>query len=676
MSASAPESFEFQAEVSRVMDIIINSLYSDKDVFLRELVSNAADACDKKRFLALTENKDNKDELRVRIKCDAANKKLIIEDTGVGMSKEEMIENLGRIAKSGTKAFAEMAKAKKGATNLNPEDESQLIGQFGVGFYSGFLVADTMKVYSKGLNDPEGKTHVWESAAGSSYTIAQVEGDEAIEAGSGTRIELSLREDAEDYLEDLKIKSLVQRYSEFVNFPINVWTKKTTYEQVLDDEAPPPAEGEDAAPKMKTVPVTKEEWEVQNKMQPIWMRAPSKIEAEQYEEFYRTTFKAYDKPLTLSHFSLEGQVEFRALLYVPGQLPFELGSNMFDENTGNIRLYVKRVFINDKFTELCPRWLKFVKGVVDSEDLPLNVGREILQKSSVLRVVSRRIVKKCLDMFDDLKEKGGGDWDTFQKQFGKYLKVGVVEDSDNRKDIGEYISFQSTHDPSKLTTLGDYVKRMKEGQTCIYFVSGEGRAQCEMSPALEKIKGNEYEVFFCTEPLDELCMMELKDFEDKEIVDLSKDSVKGIDDNEDKKKEKEDAQTDFEATLKYLVETIGDKQISKAEVSTALSDSPAVLAQAEYGMSPQMQKYMKARAVAMGDEADFGGAVGQACVLQINPNHPILKKLKAKVDLGEPGDDAKRTAQLLFNVAALRGGYEIEDGKTFATLVTELMAAE
>ena len=262
-------------------------------------------------------------------------------------------------------------------------------------------------------------------------------------------------------------------------------------------------------------------------LRPVFqLRAPSKVTADQYEEFYRTTFKAFDKPLTLSHFSLEGQVEFRALLYVPGMLPFELGSNMFDENTGNMRLYVKRVFINDKFTELCPRWLKFVKGVVDSEDLPLNVGREILQKSSVLRVVSRRIVKKCLDMFEDLKEKDGEDWATFQKQFGKYLKVGVVEDNDNRNDIGEYVSFLSTADEKNLTTLDKYVERMKEGQTCIYFISGEGRAQCEMSPSLEKVKNNGYEVIFCTEPLDELCMMELKEFDGKEIVDLSKDSVK------------------------------------------------------------------------------------------------------------------------------------------------------
>ena len=535
MAEASTETFEFQAEVSRVMDIIINSLYSDKDVFLRELVSNAADACDKKRFLALTEKTEHNDELEVRIRCDKDGKKLIIEDTGVGMSKEEMVENLGRIAKSGTKAFAEMAKAKNDKS-LSPEEQSNLIGQFGVGFYSGFLVADKMTVYSKGLSDPEGRTHVWESEAGSSYTISQVEGEDAIKDGSGTRLVLSLREDAEDYLEDLKVKSLVQRYSEFVNFPIKVWTKKTTYEQVPDDTPPPSAEGgaddaekeqtEDEPPKMKTVPVTTEEYETQNKMQPIWMRAPSKVTADQYEEFYRTTFKAFDKPLTLSHFSLEGQVEFRALLYVPGMLPFELGSNMFDENTGNMRLYVKRVFINDKFTELCPRWLKFVKGVVDSEDLPLNVGREILQKSSVLRVVSRRIVKKCLDMFEDLKEKDGEDWATFQKQFGKYLKVGVVEDNDNRNDIGEYVSFLSTADEKNLTTLDKYVERMKEGQTCIYFISGEGRAQCEMSPSLEKVKNNGYEVIFCTEPLDELCMMELKEFDGKEIVDLSKDSVK------------------------------------------------------------------------------------------------------------------------------------------------------
>ncbi|EKX42297.1 hypothetical protein GUITHDRAFT_95701 [Guillardia theta CCMP2712] len=657
------------------MDIIINSLYSDKDVFLRELVSNAADACDKKRFLAITENKSKQgsaDNLEIRIQADKEQKKLIIEDSGVGMTKDELINNLGRIAQSGTKQFAEMLKKNKGDSAAN------LIGQFGVGFYSGFLVANKMTVISKGLNDEQGRSYRWESEAGSSYTISEVEGESGIEGNSGTRIELTLREDADEYLDDMKIKALVQRYSEFINFPIKVFTTKTTYEQVEDEEANKDLkEGE--TPKKKTIPVTKQEWEVQNKQQPLWMRPPSQVTAEQYEEFYKSTFKAFDKPLTLSHFSLEGQVEFRALLYVPSMLPFELGSNMFDENAGNMRLYVKRVFINDKFTELCPRWLKFVKGVIDSEDLPLNVGREILQKSSVLRVVSRRIVKKSLDMFNDIKGKGGEDWDTFQKQFGKYLKVGVIEDNEHRKDIGELITFGSSASKGNLTTLGEYVSRMKEGQQYIYYVSGDGRAQCEMSPALEKVKSNGYEVMYCVEPLDELCMMELKEVdgpEDKkiEIIDLGRDTVKGIDDSEDKKEEKQEKEKSFDQVLKFLTDTLGQKRVSKVEISLSLSDSPSTLAQAQYGMSPQMQKYMKARAVAMGEEADWSGNSGQAAILQVNPNHPILISLKDKLDAGEPGEDEKRVASLLFHVAQLRGGYDITEGDKFASLVTELLA--
>eukprot|EP00284_Hemiselmis_tepida_P013329 CAMPEP_0174925232 /NCGR_PEP_ID=MMETSP1355-20121228/7769_1 /TAXON_ID=464990 /ORGANISM="Hemiselmis tepida, Strain CCMP443" /LENGTH=739 /DNA_ID=CAMNT_0016171123 /DNA_START=36 /DNA_END=2255 /DNA_ORIENTATION=+ len=673
-TATEPEKFEFKAEVTRVMDIIINSLYSEKDVFLRELVSNAADACDKKRFLTL--GQEDADELAISVKADKERNVLIIEDTGVGMTRDELINNLGKIAESGTKGFSEMLKKKEAAGS--EEEEVNLIGQFGVGFYSGFLVADKMTVTTKGL-EGDGKTHRWESEAGQSYTVAEVAGDGEIATKSGTRIELSLREDADQYLDDFKLKQLVQKYSEFVSFPIRIWSSKTTYEQVEDEEANKDLkEGEEK--KMKSVPVTTQDWEVQNTQKPLWMRPPSKVTAEQYEEFYKSTFKVFDKPLTLSHFSLEGQVEFKALLFIPTEIPWELTSNMFDENSKNMRLYVKRVFINDNFQELCPRWLKFVKGVVDSEDLPLNVGREILQKSSVLRVVSRRIVKKSLDMIDDLREKGGEDWDTFQKNFGKYLKVGVVEDNENRKEIGKLVKFYTSADDQKTSTFSEYVERMKEGQDVIYFLSGEGRAQCKMSPAMEKVKDNGYEVMFAVEPVDELVMMELNEFDGKEIVDLAKGEVKGIDDKSEKKEEKKKAQVDFDAVLKYLEETVGKEKISKAEVSLSLTDSPALLAQGENGMSPQMQKYMKARAVAMGEaesEADLMGmgAMGPKGVLQINPNHPIITKLKESLSAGagKGTPDDEKAARLLYHVASLRGGYEIEDPAEFASLVTGLM---
>jgi len=670
MTAAATEKFEFQAEVSRVMDIIINSLYSEKDVFLRELVSNAADACDKKRFLSLTEGKGQEDTLEIRIKADKEAKTLTIEDVGVGMSKEELVNNLGKIAQSGTKQFAEAMKAKESGNN-----DVNLIGQFGVGFYSGFLVADKITVITKGFNDASGKTYKWESEAGSSFTITELENSDEIKGASGSKLILSLREDAEEYLDDFKIKSLVSRYSEFVNFPIRIWSSKTTYEQVPDEEANKDLkEGEE--PKKKTVPIITQDWELQNTQKPLWMRPPSKVTPEQYEEFYKSTFKAWDKPVTVSHFSLEGQVEFRAMLFVPSQLPFELGANMFDENSKNMRLYVKRVFINDNFQELCPRWLKFVKGIVDSEDLPLNVGREILQKSAVLRVVRRRIEKKCIDMFADLKSKGGDDWQTFQKNFGKYLKVGVVEDNDNRQDIGALIQFPTSAFPKNASTLDGYVSRMKAGQECIYFIPGEGRAQCEMSPAMDKVKDSGYEVLFCTEPLDELCVMELKNFQGKDLVDLTKDEVKGIDDVADQKTKKEEAKQVLEKVLSFLQAALGSELVSKVEVSLSLRDSPAGLAQGQYGMSPQMQKYMKARAVSMGDsnDPDFLPP-GMPSILQVNPEHPIVQSLKAQVEAGQDGEEQKRTARLLYNVAALRSGYEIQNPREFATLVTELMTS-
>ena len=394
------------------MDIIINSLYSDRDVFLRELVSNAADACDKKRFLSITADGEaaGETEFRIRLKPDRAARTLTIEDSGIGMTKTELVENLGRIAQSGTKKFAEALA--KGDADLN------LIGQFGVGFYSGFLAADRMSVISRPSQGEDRRQYRWESAAGSSFTV--VEDDSEPIEGSGTRIVLHLKEDCDEYMDPVKLKTLLQRYSEFVQFPIELWTEKTEYEQVPDDNAPAPAEGE--PPKMKTVSKKTNVWERINQTKPIWLRAPRSVTPEEYQDFYRTTFRMYDEPLNHTHFSLEGQVEFRALLYVPSTLPYELARSMFDESSRAVKLYVKRVFINDKFEELLPRYLTFLRGVVDSEDLPLNVGREILQKSKMLNVINKRLVRKSLDMFKDI-EKNATAYTGFWANFGRYLKV-------------------------------------------------------------------------------------------------------------------------------------------------------------------------------------------------------------------------------------------------------------
>ncbi|CAM9895851.1 unnamed protein product [Scytosiphon promiscuus] len=471
------ERFEFQAEVGRVMDIIINSLYSNRDVFLRELISNAADACDKKRFLAVTESDGDEGgaadpEYRIRIRADKDAKTLIIEDSGVGMTKDELKNNLGRIAESGTAKFMDAIK--------NGESDVSLIGQFGVGFYSGFLVADKVSVYTRSCQSPDAPQYKWESSQSNSYSIKE-DNTEQLE-GSGTRIVLHLKEDSEEYLDDFKIKELSTRYSEFISFPIEVWAEKTSYDQVPDTSVEV-KEGEE--PKMKTVTRTAMQWERMNKMKPIWMRNPREVKDEEYAEFYKSTFKAWDEVAAHTHFSLEGQVEFRALLFVPSVLPYELSRNMFDETSRNVRLYVKRVFINDKFEELLPRWLMFLRGVVDSEDLPLNVGREILQRSKMLSVISKRLVRKSLDMFKKLaddKEK----YKVFWENFGKYLKVGVVEDEDVKEELAGLCRFFSKNHGEDFVSFDEYISEMKEDQKAIYYVTADSRASAEMSPALEK----------------------------------------------------------------------------------------------------------------------------------------------------------------------------------------------
>lgn len=401
----------FQSDVPRVMDLIINSLYSDRDIFLRELISNAADACDKKRFLSITAEGDEAALMKpeIKIRSNMQDNTLIIEDSGVGMTKEELKNNLGKIAQSGTKAFVDALG--KGTADVN------LIGQFGVGFYSAYLVADKVEVVTKSMQDGS-KQYRWSSTADSSYTIEEDNSD-PIE-GSGTRLILHLKEDANDYVEPSKIEELLERYSEFIEFPISVWKETTEYKKVPDEEANKDLkEGEE--PKMKTVPETKEGYEQVNTQKPIWLRSPKDVTEEEYKEFYKSAFKAsYDEPMKYTHFFLEGQVECRAILYIPGMLPFELSKDMFDENSRNIRLYVKRVFINDQFEDLMPRWLKFVKGVVDSNDLPLNVSREILQKSKVLSIINKRLVRKSLDMFREIEESDPAQYIMFWNNFGKY----------------------------------------------------------------------------------------------------------------------------------------------------------------------------------------------------------------------------------------------------------------
>jgi heat shock protein beta len=667
-AADAPttpgETFEFQAEVGRVMDIIINSLYSDRDVFLRELVSNAADACDKKRFLSITEN-ETLAKPEIKIKADPDNNILIIEDSGVGMTKDELVNNLGRIAQSGTKAFLDALG--KGTADVN------LIGQFGVGFYSAYLVADKVEVVTKSMqpNSPQLK---WTSNAGSSFTISEDDSGDEIE-GSGTRLVLHLKEDASDYLESAKINELLQRYSEFIEFPINIWKETTEYKQVPDEEANKDLkEGEE--PKMKTVPETVEGYELVNKHKPVWLRSPKDVTEEEYKEFYQGAFRnSYDEPMQHSHFVLEGQVECKSVLYIPGMLPFELSKDMFDENARNIRLYVKRVFINDKFEDLMPRWLKFVRGVVDSDDLPLNVSREILQKSKVLSIINKRLVRKSLDMIEAIADdEDETKYILFWNNFGKYLKVGIIEDDRNRKEIAPLLRFFSSKSGEEFTSLDTYVENMPEGQKSIYYVTGDGRAAASMSPVVEKLTSRGYEVLFATEPLDEIMFESLREFKDFDVVDAAKEGL-SLDDEEDEetKKEKENLAQEYKQVVEYLEALLAGK-VQKVTVSNLLTDSPAALVQGAYGMSPTMQRYMRAQTVASG--SDLGLDQMNQAVMEINPKHPIVADLERMIKNNKEAKETEEYALLMYDVASMTSGYDVKDMGGFAKRVMNLMHSE
>eukprot|EP00922_Rhytidocystis_sp_ex-Travisia-forbesii_P014958 GHVS01022371.1.p1 GENE.GHVS01022371.1~~GHVS01022371.1.p1 ORF type:complete len:838 (+),score=194.76 GHVS01022371.1:346-2859(+) len=663
MTVKGLETHKFQAEVSRVMDIIINSLYTDKDIFLRELVSNAADACDKLRVVLANDNAYN-GQGRIRIKADRDTRTLTVEDDGIGMNKQELIHNLGTIAQSGTAKFLQQISDGKA--------DASLIGQFGVGFYSSYLVADQVEVVTKRAG-PDAAVWRWRSTSGGTFTVCQVGQDEEImkDVYSGTKIFLHLKEECDEYLEDYKIKDLLRKYSEFVQYPIQVWSEKVEYERVTDNKALLKA-GE--KPRIKTVTRRFNEWEHVNTQPPIWRRAQQHVRDVDYYDFYKSTFKSYDDPMAYTHFKVEGQVDFCSVLYIPGSLPYELSKNMFDDQSRGVRLYVKRIFINDQFTEQLPRWLKFLRGVVDSEDLPLNVGREILQKSKILAIINKRIAQKALDMMKGIKAESKEKWKKFLSTFGKYLKVGVVEDKDHLEQLASLIEFWSTHSTEEETGLDDYIARMPESQKSIYYVAAESKQAAEESPALEKLRKLGYEVLYCTEPVDEFALssMTVNKYRGFAVLDAIKSDLKLGNAGESAESMKR-KKLDMEFLCEWLQNYFG-KKVHRVAASDRLTESPAILVQGDYGLSPTMQRYMKQQATSQGmsDQDVYGMNMNQA-VLEINPDHAIIKKLHQMVRADRYSDAAKQMAHLLFEVSGLQGGYTVENPSAFAKRIVVLM---
>ncbi|KAG5399027.1 hypothetical protein IGI04_020841 [Brassica rapa subsp. trilocularis] len=521
------ERFEYQAEVSRLMDLIVNSLYSNKEVFLRELISNASDALDKLRYLSVTNPELSKDvaDLDIRIYADKENGVITLTDSGIGMTRQELVDCLGTIAQSGTAKFLKALKDNKDAGGDN-----NLIGQFGVGFYSAFLVADRVTVSTK--SPKSDKQYVWESEAdSSSYTIKE-ETDPQLIIPRGTRITLHLKRDEKGFADPERIQKLVKNYSQFVSFPIYTWQEKGYTKEVEVDDDPAESKKDDqddqTERKKKTKKVVERywDWELTNETQPIWLRNSKEVTTEEYNEFYRKTFNEYLDPLASSHFTTEGEVEFKSILYVPPVSPMGK-DDVVNQKTKNIRLYVKRVFISDDFDgELFPRYLSFIKGVVDSHDLPLNVSREILQESRIVRIMKKRLVKKAFDMILGISlSENREDYEKFWDNFGKHLKLGCIEDRENHKRLAPLLRFFSSQSENDMISLDEYVENMKAEQKAIYYIASDSVTSAKNAPFLEKLTEKELEVLYLVEPIDEVAIQSLKSYKDKDFIDISKEDL-------------------------------------------------------------------------------------------------------------------------------------------------------
>ena len=625
---SKTETMEFQAEVSQLMKLMIHSMYSNKEIFLRELVSNGSDACDKLRFEALADDTlyENDSELHLSVAFDDAEKTITISDNGIGMTRDEVVANIGTIAKSGTKQFLESLTGDQA-------EDARLIGQFGVGFYSAFVVADKVTLNTRRAGEAADSATRWVSDGTGSYSLESIE-----KAARGTDIVLHLRDDMDEFLNDWRLRSVIKKYSDHITFPVKMLKKA--------DE-----EDKDAAI----------EWESVNSASALWTRAKNDIKDEEYNEFYKTVCHDYEDPLVWSHNRVEGKYEYTSLLYIPARAPFDLYER---EQTQGIKLYVQRVFIMDDVEKMMPRYLRFVRGLVDSNDLPLNVSREILQSNKVIDSIRSASVKKVLGLMENIAKDDAEKYQKFWGEFGNVIKEGPGEDFANREQLLGLMRFASTQggDSTQNVSLADYIARMKAGQDKIYYITADSHAAAKNSPHLEIFKKKDIEVLLMSDRVDEWMMSQLTEFDGKQFASISKGDLDlgDFDDKEEKK-----AQKDVEKKSKKLVKKIADAlgdQVEEVRVSHRLTTSPACLVLAEHDMALHMQQLMKQAGHAMPTAKPS---------LEINPGHPVLQQLDGEDDKQKLDD----WSQLLFDQALLAEGGQLEDAAGFVHRLNGILMA-